>query len=112
MTAASARASTGIIDPMARPFSSPDGEAQRLLLREGRIKARGLMPECSNYTYLAEVCDSHGAQTLGVYKPAAGQVSLPRPMTARVGGEPVRDTALLDWCAELLRGVLGEPARV
>ena len=47
-----------------------------------------------------------------VYKPAAGQVSLPRPMTARVGGEPVRDTALLDWCAELLRGVLGEPARV
>ena len=76
MTAASARASTGIIDPMARPFSSPDGEAQRLLLREGRIKARGLMPECSNYTYLAEVCDSHGAQTLGVYKPAAGETPL------------------------------------
>jgi transcription-repair coupling factor (superfamily II helicase) len=28
-----------------------------------------------------------------------------------VGGEPLRDTALLGWCAELLRDVLGEPAR-
>jgi transcription-repair coupling factor (superfamily II helicase) len=43
-----------------------------------------------------------------VYKAAAGQVSLPRPMTKRVGGEPLRDTALLDWCAELLRTVLGD----
>jgi transcription-repair coupling factor (superfamily II helicase) len=31
-------------------------------------------------------------------------------MTRRVGGEPLRDTALLDWCAELLTGVLGAPA--
>jgi uncharacterized repeat protein (TIGR03843 family) len=54
----------------------PDGEAQRRLLREGRINARGLMPDCSNYTYLAEVCDSQGAQTLGVYKPAAGETPL------------------------------------
>jgi transcription-repair coupling factor (superfamily II helicase) len=27
-----------------------------------------------------------------------------------VGGEPLRDTALLDWCAQLLRDVLGDPA--
>jgi transcription-repair coupling factor (superfamily II helicase) len=44
-----------------------------------------------------------------VYKTAVDTVSLPRPMTRRVGGEPLRDTALLDWCAELLRSVLGEP---
>jgi transcription-repair coupling factor (superfamily II helicase) len=44
-----------------------------------------------------------------VYKSATETVSVPRPATARVGGEPVRDTALLDWCAELLRGVLGDP---
>jgi transcription-repair coupling factor (superfamily II helicase) len=44
-----------------------------------------------------------------VYKAAADQVSLPRPMTRRVGGEPLRDTALLDWCAELLQTVLGDP---
>ncbi|QSB14273.1 transcription-repair coupling factor [Natronosporangium hydrolyticum] len=44
-----------------------------------------------------------------VYKPAVATVSLPRPATKRVGGQPLRDTALLDWCAELLTTVLGEP---
>ena len=44
-----------------------------------------------------------------VYKAAADTVSLPRPMTRRVGGEPLRDTALLDWAAELLKTVLGDP---
>jgi transcription-repair coupling factor (superfamily II helicase) len=46
-----------------------------------------------------------------VYKSANDQVSLPRPMTRRIGGEPMRDTALLDWAAELLKTVLGEPAK-
>jgi transcription-repair coupling factor (superfamily II helicase) len=45
-----------------------------------------------------------------VYKAAAETVSLPRPMTRRVGGEPLRDTALLEWAAELLTSVLGDPA--
>jgi len=45
-----------------------------------------------------------------VYKPAADTASVPRPTTRRVGGEPLRDTALLDWCADLLGAVLGEPA--
>jgi transcription-repair coupling factor (superfamily II helicase) len=44
-----------------------------------------------------------------VYKTAADTVSLPRPMTRRVGGEPMRDTDLLAWAAELLKTVLGEP---
>jgi len=47
-----------------------------------------------------------------VYKQATDQISLPRPTTARVGGEPLRDTALLDWCAELLTAVVGQPATV
>ena len=41
-----------------------------------------------------------------VYKQATDTVSLPRPMTARVGGEPLRDTALLDWVADLLKSLL------
>ncbi|GAA2596029.1 transcription-repair coupling factor [Dactylosporangium fulvum] len=45
-----------------------------------------------------------------VYKAAAETVSLPRPSTRRVGGEPMRDTQLLDWAAELLTTVLGSPA--
>ncbi|GAB7048560.1 transcription-repair coupling factor [Catenuloplanes indicus] len=47
-----------------------------------------------------------------VYKHATDQVSVPRPMTRRIGGEPVRDQALLDWCAQLLKDVLGEPVTV
>ncbi|WP_027341694.1 transcription-repair coupling factor [Hamadaea tsunoensis] len=44
-----------------------------------------------------------------VYKQATEQVSLPRPMTRRIGGEPVRDQALLAWCAQALSDVLGPP---
>ena len=44
-----------------------------------------------------------------VYKAAAEQVSVPRPATRRVGGEPMRDTALLDWCAELITAIVGGP---
>ncbi len=43
-----------------------------------------------------------------VYKTATNQVSVPAPMTRRVGGEPMRDQQLLDWCAQLLRDLLGE----
>ena len=35
-------------------------------------------------------------------------MSVPRPATRRVGGEPLRDQALLEWCAQLLRDVLGD----
>lgn len=45
-----------------------------------------------------------------VYKPAVKTISVPRPATRRVGGEPLRDTALLDWCVGLLRDALGAPA--
>ncbi|MDQ6712414.1 MAG: SCO1664 family protein [Candidatus Dormibacteraeota bacterium] len=61
---------------MAHAVRSPDGEARQRLLREGRIKARGLMPDCSNYTYLAEVRGAAGVETLGIYKPAPGETPL------------------------------------
>ncbi len=41
-----------------------------------------------------------------VYKAVSDQVSVVRPMTKRVGGEPVRDVALLEWCQTLLTTVL------
>ncbi|WP_433828450.1 transcription-repair coupling factor [Actinoplanes sp. CA-015351] len=43
-----------------------------------------------------------------VYKSVNDQVSVPRPSTRRVGGEPLRDQALLEWCAQLLKDVLGD----
>ncbi|WP_025617999.1 transcription-repair coupling factor [Salinispora cortesiana] len=44
-----------------------------------------------------------------VYKQALEQVSVPRPSTRRVGGEPLRDQTLLEWCGQLLADVLGPP---
>ncbi len=41
-----------------------------------------------------------------VYKSAGEQISVPRPMTKRVGGEPLRDVPLLQWCDELLTSVV------
>jgi transcription-repair coupling factor (superfamily II helicase) len=43
-------------------------------------------------------------------KQAVETVLVPRPSTARVGGQQLRDTALLDWCADFL--VTMKPVRV
>jgi transcription-repair coupling factor (superfamily II helicase) len=55
------------------------------------------------------------------YKQAVSTVSLPRPKgvvkpdgsfaVAKFGGEPLRDVALLSWCAELLAQVTGSQTR-
>jgi len=45
-----------------------------------------------------------------IVKQSVDTVLVPKPMTQRLGGQPLRDTALLDWCAELLEGVLGPVA--
>ncbi|GIG58461.1 transcription-repair-coupling factor [Longispora fulva] len=41
-----------------------------------------------------------------VYKQAADTISLPRPSTRRVGGEPLRDVPLMRWCREFLSSLL------
>ncbi len=44
------------------------------------------------------------------YKAAVKTISVPRPTAGPgVGAALLRDTALLDWCAALLRDVLGDP---
>ncbi|MCW2680492.1 MAG: transcription-repair coupling factor, partial [Frankiales bacterium] len=43
-----------------------------------------------------------------VVKPQTSTVLVPRPTTARIGGQPLRDEALLDWARGLLEAVLGE----
>jgi transcription-repair coupling factor (superfamily II helicase) len=44
------------------------------------------------------------------YKPAAKLVTVPRPVEGgRIGGAPLRDVALLDWCASLIGEVLAAP---
>ena len=46
-----------------------------------------------------------------VVKAATRTVLIPRPTdTGRIGGQPIRDRALLAWASEVLRAVAGEPA--
>ncbi|GLZ80969.1 transcription-repair-coupling factor [Actinorhabdospora filicis] len=47
-----------------------------------------------------------------VYKATGDVVSLPRPTTGRMGGQPLSGLALLNWCAELVTTVLDAPAPV
>ncbi|HIW61978.1 MAG TPA: transcription-repair coupling factor [Candidatus Stackebrandtia excrementipullorum] len=44
-----------------------------------------------------------------VYKKGAELISVPRPQTARVGGQPMDGPALLNWCADLIQQVTGDP---
>jgi transcription-repair coupling factor (superfamily II helicase) len=54
-----------------------------------------------------------------LYKQAVSTMAVPRPKgvvkpdgsfaVAKFGGEPLRDVALLNWCAEVLAQVVGEP---
>ena len=46
-----------------------------------------------------------------IIKPAVRTILVPRPSTARVGGEPLRDAALLQWATDVIGAVLvGETA--
>ncbi len=44
-----------------------------------------------------------------IIKPAVRTALVPRPMTAPVGGQPVRDVELLDWVRDLITATLREP---
>ena len=77
---------------LARAYGLTDVSLQGRHIRFAPAAAAGLASSCGSSGYYPDA----------VYKAAAEQVSVPRPMTRRVGGEPLRDMALLDWCAELL----------
>lgn len=47
-----------------------------------------------------------------LYKEGIRSMLVPKPMTARVGGKPLRDLAVLDWAATVLRSVLIDPIDV
>ncbi len=45
-----------------------------------------------------------------VVKTTARLLLVPRPKTAKVGGQPLRDTALMDWCRVLIDTVIAPAA--
>lgn len=70
--------------------AEPSSDAGPLaLLRRGRIRPRGLMPDCSNYTCLAQVCGDGGQEMLAVYKPASGETPLGDFPTGTLGRREV-----------------------
>jgi len=46
-----------------------------------------------------------------IVKPAVRTVLVPRPMTAPIGGQPIRDLELLAWVRDLIQTTLLEPVR-
>src|SRR5438874_1839564 len=59
----------------AVPGGDPSGDQAVDLLAEGEMQLMGLMPNASNYTFLAEVRRGDEA-TLAVYKPRKGETPL------------------------------------
>ncbi|MDQ1624522.1 MAG: hypothetical protein QOJ49_20, partial [Actinomycetota bacterium] len=43
-------------------------------------------------------------------KPAVRSILVPKPMTARIGGQPLRDLDILAWCRALVDAVLADGA--
>jgi transcription-repair coupling factor (superfamily II helicase) len=41
-----------------------------------------------------------------VVKEAAGHILVPRPLSATIGGPPITDRALLDWCSKVIEQIL------
>ena len=46
-----------------------------------------------------------------LYKDGTATMLVPKPMTARVGGTPLRDLAVLDWAGEVLRTIILDQIR-
>ena len=61
-------------EPVDGPPTAPP-EATLEVLEQGRLEPLGLMPGASNYTFLAEVCESDRT-VLAIYKPRAGEAPL------------------------------------
>ena len=101
----------------------PEPVSNLLAVARLRIHARraGVSEIVAQGNYLrfspVELPDSRALRLGRLYpgslvKPATRTILVPRPMTARVGGQPVRDTALLDWLRDLLDAVLVEQVTV
>jgi transcription-repair coupling factor (superfamily II helicase) len=48
----------------------------------------------------------HRLYPRSVVKEAAGHILVPRPLSATVGGPPVKDLALLEWCTRVIEQIL------
>ena len=114
----------GVVEELTDRYGLIPEPVQNLLaVARFRIHARraGVTEVVAQGNFLrltpVELPDSRAMRLTRLYpgslvKPATRTILVPRPMTARVGGQPVRDTALLDWLRDLVDAVLLEPVAV
>jgi len=114
----------GVVEELTDRYGQIPEPVQNLLaVARFRIHARraGVTEVVAQGSFIrltpVELPDSRAMRLTRLYpgslvKPATRTILVPRPMTARVGGQPVRDTALLDWLRDLVDAVLLEPVAV
>ncbi len=100
-------------------YGKPTPEVENLLaVASFRLVARaaGITEVVSSGNFIrfgpADLLESKMMRLKRVYpgsvvKSAAKIILVPRPTTAPIGGRPVRDTELLDWCAGVVRDIFG-----
>lgn len=83
----------------------------RVVAREARIGDIGLQGKVVRFGPVKALRDSQELRLMRLYpgtiiKEALGTILVPAPMTARVGGKPLRDVEVLTWARQLISAVL------
>ncbi len=83
----------------------------RVVARQARIGDIGLQGRVVRFGPVRDLRESQQLRLLRLYpgtlvKEALGTVLVPAPMTARVGGKPLRDVEVLTWARQLITAVL------
>ncbi len=83
----------------------------RVVARQARIGDIGLQGKVVRFGPVTELRESQQLRLMRLYpgtllKPAIGTMLVPAPMTARVGGKPLRDVEVLTWARQLITAVL------
>ncbi len=84
----------------------------RTIARQAHIADVGVQGRQIRFSPV-ELADSRALRLARLYKgavikPALRQILVPAPMTAPVGGRPLRDVAVLEWAGQLIRAILLE----
>jgi len=83
----------------------------RVLARRAGLTDLTLQGNHVRFSPVSDLPDSKQVRVQRMYpktilKPAVATMLVPVPKTASIGGQPLRDTALLAWCGEVIRSVL------
>ncbi|MFM6847664.1 MAG: transcription-repair coupling factor [Terrabacter sp.] len=83
----------------------------RVVARQARIGDIGVQGKVVRFGPVKELRDSQQLRLMRLYpgtivKEALGTILVPAPMTARVGGKPLRDVEVLTWARQLISAVL------